>query len=77
MPVVRNIEELMRDKKDEMENDPSFKKLKEYYDEMSSLGAIRSDKYSLPLRDTIGRDLYRIQVEANAEHALKISSKGL
>ena len=54
MSIVKDIEKVIEEKKDELRKDQKFCDLEAFYLEMKEKGLVRESEYDLPLLDTLG-----------------------
>ena len=60
MAIVEELQKELEKKKETLEKNKEFVRLREFYAEMQELGVAKKPEYNLPPLDTIGRHLYEI-----------------
>lgn len=64
METRNELEKVLIEKEREFAADPSFVRLKEFYEQMKSQGLATKQEYSLPQLDTAGQRLFQVQQAA-------------
>ncbi|HMS39418.1 MAG TPA: hypothetical protein PKE69_04275 [Pyrinomonadaceae bacterium] len=61
MTIVEEIQKELEEKKEFLEKNKEYVRLRNFYDEMEKLGVTKKSEYDLPPLDTIGRNLYEVR----------------
>jgi len=59
MPITEEIKTILKDKQEEMEKKPDYRKFVDKYNDLIERGIIKKQKYEIPPIDTIGARLYQ------------------
>ncbi len=61
MTMVEEVEKEINERKEALENNKDYVRLRDFYVEMQELGVAKKPQYDLPPLDTIGRRLYEVR----------------
>lgn len=61
MTIAEEIQKEIEAKKEALEKNKEYVRLRDFYDEMERLGVAKKSEYDLPPIDTIGRNLYEMK----------------
>jgi hypothetical protein len=59
MSIVEKVKEIVSERDRRGANDPDFQRLEQFYREKKEQGAVINNGYTLPVLDTIGREIYQ------------------
>ncbi len=60
MSLVERVQQCVAANEPQLNNDPEFVKLRDFYHEMQQAGIAKKATYSLPPLDTVGRRVYQL-----------------